>query len=338
VDDSEGAAEAEAGDDLVDPTDVVGRRVAGWLVDATLVAASALVVLVMLGDSFERPGSGVGLELRQVGSDTAIFFRSTVAVIHTWEWLVTAAVAGLVAVLMLVVLPGRRGWTPGLLAADLRLVDEEGERTGVRRALVRFGGWLIDLLPGVPLVGFAAMRVGRHHQRVGDRMAHTYVVDAAFAGRAPTEPAPADDRAQHPTVVAEPAEAEGGVPATTGVVGEAARLPRRGRRRRRVEPDEETSPAAGGPASTTAWAPTGSDPEPGSAGEPSGGGREGDPAERVTAEAGAGDRSERRAGPPDGVDPDQPLWDRRRRRYVMWHSRTDRWVAFDDEQERWTPL
>ncbi|MEL7207803.1 MAG: RDD family protein, partial [Actinomycetota bacterium] len=171
--------ETEAGT-VVLPTAVVGRRVAAWAIDVMLTWAAVLAVLVALGDSFERPGDDTGLDVGRFGSDTAVFFRSTVAVIHAWEWAVAFAVATVVAVVVFVLLPGRRGWSPGSLAADLRLVDGEGATPGVRRALVRTLGWIIDALPGIPLVGFAAMRFSRDHQRVGDRFARSYVVDKRF--------------------------------------------------------------------------------------------------------------------------------------------------------------
>ena len=95
----------------------------------------------------------------------------------------------LAAVLLLVViLPGRRGWTPGHLAADLRIVRRDGSRAGIFRALVRTVAWVIDIIPGLPLVAYGSARLTRRHQRVGDLLARTYVVDKRAAGRPVDQP------------------------------------------------------------------------------------------------------------------------------------------------------
>jgi hypothetical protein len=41
-------------------------------------------------------------------------------------------------------------------------------------------------------------------------------------------------------------------------------------------------------------------------------------------------------GPPAGVPTDEPIWDRRHRRYVLWHSKAGRWLTHTDDG--WTPL
>ena len=311
------------GSELIDPTAVVGRRMAGWLIDVAIVTGIVLIVLLLLGDSFERPGSDTDLELRRVGSDTAVFFRSTVAVVHAWEWAAAATVGMVSGLVLLIALPGRRGWTPGLLAAELRLVDGAGGRVGFRPALVRFVGWLIDILPGIPLVGLLAMRFGRHHQRIGDRMAHTYVVDRAFVGAPPTEPATRPDGPVAPVVTAEVAPDEEA--SSASAAAEETTVHRRlGRRRRQeagpvaiaddtTDPADTPAPSATEPAADTgAWA------------------------------AGTADRDDRSGpaavGPPEGVVADQPQWDRAQNRYVMWHGATGRWVGYDDEAESWKPL
>jgi uncharacterized RDD family membrane protein YckC len=332
---------------LVDPTDVVGRRMAGWLIDLAIVAGTVLVVLLLLGDSFERPGPDTGLDVRRVGSDTAIFLRSTVAVVHAWEWLVAAGVGALAAFLLLILLPARRGWTPGLLAAELRLVDGEGAEVGLRQSIVRFVGWVIDILPGVPVVGLVAMRFGSLHQRLGDRLAHTYVVDRAFAGRPPNEAAPVDADGQVTTLLTDqaPSEDEGDV---DSVLTGQTTVRRRSRKRHDPErpPEESTETADPSPASTgesaapaAVWAP-----EEGPADQDDRNGGDGaDPGDQRGADADA-DRDDQRPPDsqpsriPDEVVADEPIWDRGSKRYVMWHGATDRWVAYDDDDQAWRPL
>jgi uncharacterized RDD family membrane protein YckC len=281
--------------DLVDPTAVVGRRMAGWLLDLALVVGTVLAVLLALGDSFERPDQATDLDLRFVDGDTAVFFRSTVAVVHGWEWVVAGVAAAVVGFTFLVVLPATRGWTPGLLAAELRLVDADGGRPGLRRSVVRTAGWLLDVLPGVPLVGLGAMRFGRHHQRVGDRLAGTYVVDRSFTGRPPTEPVSMAERPGSPALV--PLDEAGadldGVETTTV---------QRGLGRRVDEPSDEDPTPADAPPVALPVTPSGTD------------------------------------GPPEGVEPDHPVWDADQNRYLMWHGPSGRWAAYDDDTGSWQPL
>ncbi|MET0158261.1 MAG: hypothetical protein ABW279_02120, partial [Acidimicrobiales bacterium] len=42
------------------------------------------------------------------------------------------------------------------------------------------------------------------------------------------------------------------------------------------------------------------------------------------------------SGPPDGVPPDEPIWDRRHKRYVLWHSEAGRWL--EHGATGWAPL
>ena len=42
------------------------------------------------------------------------------------------------------------------------------------------------------------------------------------------------------------------------------------------------------------------------------------------------------AAPPEGVPPDQPIWDRRNRRYVLWHSKAGRWLTHTEAG--WAPF
>lgn len=336
-------ADAEAEAELIDPTDVVGRRMAGWLVDVALVVGTVLVVVLVLGDSFERPGPDTDLDFRRVGSDSAIFFRSTVAVVHAWEWLVAAGAGVLSALILLVLLPSWRGWSPGLLAAELRLVDREGAPVGLRAAMVRLVGWVIDILPGVPLVGLAAMRFGRHHQRIGDRLAHTYVVDRAHAGSSPTEPASGTADSRVTTVPADDASLTGAVGAGEALTEKTTVQRRWGLRRRRdhqpTESSESTgaasSPSSGSDSAPAIWAPE-DGPKDQEGRRPAGSPR-GAKAQTAPDDQHRGEGS-RPGRTPEGVTADEPHWDREEKRYVMWHGATGRWVGYDDAEQSWKPL
>jgi uncharacterized RDD family membrane protein YckC len=69
------------------------------------------------------------------------------------------------------------GWTIGKLAMRLRVVDQEGNKIGLTRSLVRN---LLRVVDGVAcnIVGAVLIARSRHGQRFGDRIAGTYVVRA----------------------------------------------------------------------------------------------------------------------------------------------------------------
>ena len=154
---------------------------------------------------------------------------------------------------------------------------------GLLRALVRTVAWVIDILPGLPLVAYGSARMTRRHQRVGDLLARTYVVDKRAAGR-PVDQALAEDGAVGaPEVESMPAPQP-----EPDVAPEA------------IETTPELEPVEPVPGPTPAPAPA--------------------PA----------------VAPPEGVPVDEPIWDRRNRRYVLWHSKAGRWLAHGDDG--WAPL
>jgi uncharacterized RDD family membrane protein YckC len=257
-----------------DPTAVVGRRTGAWFIDVVLCGLAGTVAALLLADAYslDRPSNGVKAEW--VDGDLAIFVRDTVVVLTGSELAITAGCLTLAALLITVVVPGWRGWSPGGLAADVRLVNRQGEPPGVIRALVRNICWIIDGLPIIPLVGYITARRTFRHQRIGDLVAKTYVVDKRAMGRPVGAPPPRWD---------EPLD----------VV---------------VRPAPEPEPIAR--------------PEP----EP----------EPVRATESETEQPEQPAQPPSGVPLDQPIWDRRHKRYVLWHSKRRGWMEHVDDE--WRPI
>jgi uncharacterized RDD family membrane protein YckC len=253
---------------LTDPTAVVARRGGAWFIDGVLCGLAAAIPALLLADAYElnRPGDGVDVERH--GQDVAVFVRDTVVVLRESELAITVGAFALAVLLFLVLLPGRRGWSPGYLAADVRLVKRDGSRAGIGRAFVRTLAWVIDGIPWpLPLVAYLSAVGTRRHQRVGDLLARTYVVDKRTAGR------PVDQRLD-------------------------------------TEDEPELLP------------PT--EPEP--------------LVEEGNHDMGddMGDEPRDGPAPPDGVPPDQPIWDRRNKRYVLWHSRSGRWLAHTEAG--WAPF
>jgi uncharacterized RDD family membrane protein YckC len=169
---------------LTDPTAVVARRGGAWFIDGVLCGLAGAVPALLLADAYELNRPGDGPDVERHGQDVALFLRDTVIVLRQSELAITLGAFALAVLVFLVVLPGRWGWSPGYLAADIRLVRRDGERAGVGRALVRTLAWVVDGIPWpLPLVAYVSAVSTRRHQRVGDLLARTYVVDKRTVGR-----------------------------------------------------------------------------------------------------------------------------------------------------------
>lgn len=259
---------------LTDPTAVVARRGGAWFIDVVLCGLAAAIPLLLLADAYSLDRTSGGIELEWHDGDVGIFVRDTAIVLRQTELAIILGAFLAAVLLLVVVLAGRRGWTPGHLAADLRIVRADGSRAGIFRALVRTVAWVIDILPGLPLVAYGSARLTRRHQRVGDLLARTYVVDKRATGRPVDQPLTDDGAVGTPEVEPEP------------------------------EPAAEPAP----------------EPRPAPAQEPA-------PPPAPVAPATA---------PPEGVPVDEPIWDRRHERYVLWHSKAGRWLTHGDTG--WAPL
>ncbi len=190
---------------LTDPTAVVARRGGAWFIDLVLCGLAAAVPALLLADAYSLDRAGGGIELEWHDGDIGVFVRDTAIVLRQTELAVILGALLVAVLLFVVILPSRRGWTPGHLAADLRIVRRDGSRVGLLRALVRTVAWVIDILPGLPLVAYASARMTRRHQRVGDLLARTYVVDKRAAGRPVDRPLTEDSAVGAPEVEPMPA-------------------------------------------------------------------------------------------------------------------------------------
>ena len=259
---------------LTDPTAVVARRGGAWFIDVVLCGLAAAIPLLLLADAYSLDRASGGIEVEWHDGDVGVFVRDTAIVLRQTELAIILGALLVAVLLFVVILPGRRGWTPGHLAADLRIVRRDGTRTGIFRALVRTVAWVIDILPGVPLVAYGSARLTRRHQRVGDLLARTYVVDKRAAGRPVDQPLTEDGAVRAPEVEPETA------------------------------PDPEPEPVT---APATVPQPVAARAQPAPV-----------------------------AAPPEGVPVDEPIWDRRHKRYVLWHSKAGRWLTYGDTG--WIPL
>lgn len=218
------------------PPASVRRRLAAWLVDLALVALPPTVVAVT--------------QATRVAPDPAAPFAPDprwVTVAGTgYRWTaggvaLTGAAGLLAALIVLTLIPANTaGWTPGLRLVRLRVITTAGTRARLHHHLARTVFGLVDLVPFVVpgLLGWYLAHRSPLHQRLGDRLARTIVVDhrhperpvdpsAARKPRSGPSAAPAGPRPRSgplPAQVArqQPPPAAAPRPATTAPPGTAA--------------------------------------------------------------------------------------------------------------------
>jgi uncharacterized RDD family membrane protein YckC len=160
---------------IVEPTDVLWRRVGAFAVDGALVLATGAALSWLLPHDVVRSARVLSFVIAW----TAVF----------------------------VVAQGLTGATPGKVLAGVRVVDGRGRPPGLGRALVRSVAWVVDGFPYVvPFVGFVAAAADGDGRRLGDRWAGTYVVAVDHAGQSPFPVLhPGDGTAPRPLVTTAPA-------------------------------------------------------------------------------------------------------------------------------------
>jgi uncharacterized RDD family membrane protein YckC len=177
-----------------DPTNVLGRRFVAYFIDLALVGALSIVAFIATAS---ESYSGVDIDdactvLRSVSdsNDPCFQFGSQV---YTWtgsQFALALLLSVLAAVVNHVFLQGITGATVGKLMTGLRVVDVQGGRCGIPRALVRWVLLFVDQL-FCALVGLISVFTTHPHRRVGDMVANTYVVATADVGRPVLPPPPA---------------------------------------------------------------------------------------------------------------------------------------------------
>jgi uncharacterized RDD family membrane protein YckC len=166
-----------------DPTDVVGRRAAAFLIDVVLLTVLGLVVFAALR---YRSYSGVPASACTVLRKGANGSMCLQVGGHVFLWHAGAAKTALLvtaffAFLNNVVLQSIAGSTVGKMCFRLCVVDENGAKTHPLRMFGRWVFLLVDI--GFFLVG-CFMTLGTHpHRRIGDYVFGTYVVPMRSVGR-----------------------------------------------------------------------------------------------------------------------------------------------------------
>jgi uncharacterized RDD family membrane protein YckC len=255
---------------LIDPADVLWRRVGAAAIDVATVATASMLAW------WASPGSTGPL------GAMAVVVAWLVGVLTLWQ--------------------GITGRTPGKVLVGIRTVDASGDPPGVGRAALRTTAWAIDAFPYVVpgLTGYAAAFGSTHHQRVGDRLAGTFVIDDTYLGHPPF--ALAVDADGH----------------ATPVEHLAAYLPSSNldELRRHQFPDDRSDDAPDGAAATADGAPQAASPA------------------AARAVAGEGRPSGARLSLPPGT----PAWDDELGAFTRRDARGARDLAFDETRREWVPV
>lgn len=169
------------------PTNVVGRRVAAFLIDGLLLYALTFGIFFAMADTQEERLEQL-LQGELKGDATTygnIQIGDTEYSLVGGEFLLWLFLTFLIGFLYLAVLQGIKGWTLGKLALGIRVVDESGRAgPGVGKGALRWLLWIVDGF-FFYLVALVTALASDKNQRVGDMVAKTYVVGQRDVGRAP---------------------------------------------------------------------------------------------------------------------------------------------------------
>jgi uncharacterized RDD family membrane protein YckC len=177
------------------PTQVVGRRVAAFIIDGLVFAALEFAIFFALaGDKVEAFQNG------DLHTGDTTYVNLTIGDTHYGLYGANAGVYFLIVFLLwlgyFVVWPGLKGVTLGKLALGIKVVkdDGSGRPPGVLRAFVRYLLIIVDDFPYIipMLTGFICALNSKENKRVGDMVASTVVIkkDAALSPAATTEAPP----------------------------------------------------------------------------------------------------------------------------------------------------
>ena len=166
-----------------DPTDIVGRRFAAFLIDAVLLGSIGFFVFAVLRSrSYSKvPADACKVLKRAGGNPLCLKLGSHVFLWHSSALRITVLVVLLAALVDGVVLQSLTGASVGKLCMRLSVVDEHGQ---IAKPLRVFGRWVflvVDL--GFCLVGCISILVTHPHRRLGDFVFGTYVISLRSVGR-----------------------------------------------------------------------------------------------------------------------------------------------------------
>jgi hypothetical protein len=322
---------------LRDPTDVIGRRFAAWVIDWGIALVMFVALAVSLAESNEYLTSSQAVDecdfindftdefCVPVENSAYVYQGGDIALIFLLPALYTFLNDGL--------LTGVTGFSIGKGVVGLRVVRQsDGRLAGVGRCLLRWLLWAADWAPYCfPLVGLITALVAKGHRRVGDMAAGTLVVDKHDVGVVPVVPgmnAPAAMWAPSPPAWGAP---PGYGQPPYGPPGYGQPQP----------PYGQPQPPYGGPPQ-----PWGAPPQPWGAPPPPQPPTWGAPPPPQappptdTAPTWGAPVPPPPAAPAPAPTPgvDGPVWDDARDTYIQWDPDLQAWVQWDDAAKEWRTI
>jgi uncharacterized RDD family membrane protein YckC len=163
-----------------DPTQVVLRRTAAYLVDALLIGAILLVTIWVTGD-VKRSSQGCPHPIPKNHSCLDYNHQAFIVNNRVFVWFTLLLIVLFVVFFGLI--PGITGASPGKSLLGIRVVRADGTKPGWKRGLLRSVFWGLDGLMLVPPTAMWLAALTPRHRRLGDYAAQTYVVRRDAAGR-----------------------------------------------------------------------------------------------------------------------------------------------------------
>jgi uncharacterized RDD family membrane protein YckC len=169
------------------PTQVVGRRVAAFLIDLVILYGLTFALFFAMADTEEEQLQK--LIEGDLDADSTTYGNIQIGdneySLAGGDFILWLFITFLIGFLYMVVLQGLKGWTPGKLALGIRVVDESGKTgPGIGKAALRWLLWVVDGF-FFYLVAFVTALATEKNQRVGDMVAKTFVVGQKDVGRPP---------------------------------------------------------------------------------------------------------------------------------------------------------
>lgn len=295
-----------------DPTDVVGKRVLAWIIDAVIY------VVVSFGIS-AAIGGGSSVESHDLSSSAQTpeafctmwrethngycSYSGTTATTFANSDITRILIPFLVLFAIYCVVQGLLGGSLGKLAMGLRIVKSDGTQAGIGASFLRTFMWIVDAITcSIPLVGLITMMTTKGHRRVGDMAASTYVVRQEQVGHPvflPGDPGYGyyGFSGQHDVYTGQPGATPYGQPGQPPY-------------------GQPGQPPFGQPGS----APYGQPEQPG--------------------QPGYFDQPTTAVSPTtDGTyEADKPTWDDARNTYIQFDSERNAWLEFDQTSQTWKPI
>ena len=172
-----------------DATAVLGRRYGAFLIDAVISLLVFGAVFFATASTHTRaemlrvPGCHVSAnDSSQVECDNraVVTVNDTVYEAEGGPYLIACVVFTL---LYFALMEGLVGATLGKLMTGVRVVDPDGRKPGLGRALLRWLVFAVDGPLSLFICGIVTSSVSSGHRRLGDMAAGTYVIGKADAGR-----------------------------------------------------------------------------------------------------------------------------------------------------------